>query len=131
MVEMSEMYSQLAEEVFQEHSDLQWIRQSGISVGYCESDREKKSAGALVLGECFLVREPWSAYCPHDFVIVIYAPNVVDLKESQLKILLYHELLHIDMDEKNGEPRYRIRPHDVEEFREVINTYGLDWSRRM
>ena len=131
MVEMSEMYSQLAEEVFQEHADLQWIRQSGISVGYCESDREKKSAGALVLGECFLVREPWSAYCPHDFVIVIYAPNVLDLKESQLKILLYHELLHIDMDEKNGEPRYRIRPHDVEEFREVINTYGLDWSRRM
>jgi len=131
MVEMSEMYSRLAEEVFQEHSDLQWIRQSGISVGYCESDKEKKSSGALVLGECFLVRDPWSVYCPHDFVIVIYAPNVNDLKESQLKILLYHELLHIDMDEKNGEPRYRIRPHDVEEFREVINNYGLDWSRRM
>jgi len=129
MVEMSELYSRLAEEVIREHIDLQWIRKSDISIGYVESDREKKSSGGLVLGECFLVKDPWSAYCPHDFVIVVYAPNVAGLKETQLKILLYHELLHVDMDEKRGEPVYRVRPHDVEEFREVINQYGLDWAR--
>jgi hypothetical protein len=33
------------------------------------------------------------------------------------------------MDEKRGEPVYRVRLHDVEEFREVINQYGLDWAR--
>jgi hypothetical protein len=28
----------------------------------------------------------------------------------------------------NAEPTYKVVPHDVEEFNEIIDRYGLDWS---
>lgn len=81
----------------------------------------------LCWGDCRLVKEPWNTFCPFDFLITIYLPNVVDLDEDQMRILLLHELLHVGMDEKDGEPVYKINPHDIEEFREIINRYGIDW----
>ena len=127
MVEISEKYAALAAVVIEEHEDLHWLRQSDIDIGYAGSDVEKKRGGKYVLGECHLVPDPWTAWCPHDFAIVIYEPNIEGMSEDQLKILLYHELLHVDMDERNGKPVYKIRPHDVEEFREIIDKYGIDW----
>lgn len=126
----SEEYAELAQEVIEEHEDLHWILRAGISIGYLESDKEKKSRGMFVRGECEVVKPHYRTYCPHDFLITVYSPNVIGWDSSMLKKLLYHELLHVGMDDSGEEVRYITNPHDVQDFRAVIDRYGIDWARR-
>lgn len=125
----SKEYAELAEQVITEHEDLHWIREAGIGIGYLSSDKEKKSKGRVTFGECIKVKDLYKAYIPHDFVIVIYEPNAAELSAEQLKILLYHELLHVGMNDSGTETRYVVNPHDVEDFRAVLDRYGMDWAR--
>lgn len=126
--EISKEYMELACEVMQEQEELQWIPKAGIKVGFLKSDRAKKKSGKLVLGECIKVKDLYRCFIPHDFLIVVYAPNVAGMNRNQLKILLHHEFLHIGMDDSGEEARYIINPHDIEEFREIIDRYGIDWA---
>lgn len=41
-----------------------------------------------------------------------------------MEALIYHELLHIGID---GE-KYSVIPHDLEDFKAVIDRYGAHWS---
>jgi len=60
---------------------------------------------------------------------VIYETNTAGMTEQQLRILLYHELLHVGIDEAGEGLKYVITPHDIEDFRKVIDRYGIDWAR--
>ena len=126
---LSDRYAAMADEVIKEHSDLQWIAAAGIRIGYLESDREKRKNGKLIMGECIRVKDLYKCLIPYDFLVVVYGPNVVDASEDVLRILLYHELLHVGMSEDGQEVRYVINPHDLEDFRETIDLYGLDWAK--
>lgn len=127
-IQMSEEYAELAEEVIAEYPDLEWIHTTGVGIGFLTSEQEKKKHGGLVYAECHLVKSIYQPFCPHDFLVIVYLPNVCRFSDEQKRILLYHELLHVGMDEKNGEPVYRIVPHDVEDFMKVIRRYGADWA---
>lgn len=127
-VKVSEEYSGLAERVIDAHEDLHWIRNVGVRIGYLASDREKKKNGRFVLGECVKVPELYRPYVPHDFLVVIYERNAAALTERQMEILMYHELLHIGIDEEGEELKYVVNPHDIEEFRVVADKYGIDWA---
>ena len=129
-VKVSEEFSGLAEKVIDEHEDLHWIRKLKVRIGYLVSDREKKKDGGLVLGECIRVKPIYRPYIPHDFLIVIYETNTAGMNEKQMEILLYHELLHIGIDEAGEELKYVVNPHDVEDFRAVIDRYGIDWAKK-
>ena len=62
-------------------------------------------------------------------MIVLYGPNTAGMTGEQLKILLWHELLHVGMSMNiDGEPVYRIVSHDVEDFRVILNKHGFDWA---
>lgn len=126
---VDEHYRELALEVISEHEELQWILTSNIRIDFISSDEEKKKSDLDVLGECMKVKDVYKLYCPFDFLIILYAPNIAHLTEEKLKILLHHELLHVGIDEVNGEAKYIINPHDIEDFRAIINEYGLDWAR--
>ena len=126
---VNDNYRDIASEVIAEHEDLHWIETSGILIDYLSSDEEKHSAGKDVYGECIRVKEVYKPYCPYDFLIVLYEPNIIHLTDDQLKILIHHELLHIGIDEKDGNVKYVINPHDIEDFRSIIDEYGLDWAR--
>ena len=126
--EQSEYYAQLAAAVIEEHADeLAWIPENA-SVGFLESDRPKKKDGKIILAECIRIRDLFRVYIPHDFVIAVYLPNVAGMTEEQLKILLYHEMLHIGMENGRKGPRLVVKPHDVEDFRAVLERYGFDWA---
>lgn len=127
----SEEYAELAREVIREQPSLRWIPDAGITIGFLESDRPKKSKGRETLGECIRVKDLYKCFIPYDFLVVVYAPNVAGMSRDGIKALLHHELLHVGVDEKNGEPKYFVNPHDVEEFREIIHKYGIDWAERM
>ena len=50
------------------------------------------------------------------------------LTENQLKVLLWHEHLHIGLNDTDGELVYRIAPHDIEEFDPIIRRFGPYWA---
>lgn len=64
-----------------------------------------------------------------DFVIEVSGDLWDALSEDLQKILLYHELLHIFcvQNEKTGEWNFSLRDHDINEFKEIIREYGIDW----
>ena len=49
--------------------------------------------------------------------------------DCEVHILLYHELLHVGVNERSGEMVYVVNPHDVEDFRTIIDRYGIDWAK--
>lgn len=118
-------YDEIAEEIIKEkRKDILAL---GISVGFVTSTKEKKHGRTkLVLGECKKVSEIERVFCPYDFLIIIYEVNCAGLSSDQMKILIWHELNHIGIDPKNGE--FFVKPHDVEEFDDIINAHGIHWQ---
>jgi hypothetical protein len=61
--------------------------------------------------------------------ITVFEPNIVGFTEEQLRILIFHELLHIKIGyDKNNTEVYGTKPHDLEDFKEIINRFGTDWN---
>ena len=128
LYEPYKIYSKMGYDVMRAVPSLRWIPEADVRIGFMRSFKEKRHAGKAVMGECIKVNELYEAFCPYDFLIVIYEPNVVNLDRNQLQVLLWHELLHVGVSEKNGEPQYRIIPHDVEDFDEIVSRFGLHWA---
>lgn len=64
-----------------------------------------------------------------DYIISV-SGELWDALNDKLKfILVYHELLHVMpvQNEKTGDWKFLLRDHDIQEFREIINAYGIDW----
>lgn len=118
-------YAEIAEEIIKEkRKDILAL---GISIGFITSNKEKKHGRTkLVLGECQKVSDLQRVFCPYDFLIIIYEVNCIGLSNDQMKILIWHELEHIGVDPKNGE--FYVKPHDVEEFDDIINAHGIHWQ---
>ena len=127
-VEKNERYKRIGERLIEKEKSLEDIRLSDVRIDYLSSDREKTNSSGNVLGECIKVKDVYKVYTDADFLIVLYEPNVEHLSDKQLEILIHHELLHVGIGENDGEPRYLIRPHDVEDFAEIIKRYGVDWA---
>ncbi|MDO4647415.1 MAG: putative metallopeptidase [Eubacteriales bacterium] len=129
MYRKSDEYTELMLRVIEQHVDLHWIRDN-VSICCLASIKERKSKGGLVYGECRKVSEYYKPFCPYDFLITIYEANCSGLSDQQMEVLMYHELLHVDMSEKDGEPVYKVRPHDVEDFGKILHDYGIDWAEK-
>lgn len=121
-------YRLIADEVISEKDNLHWLLSMGVRLAFIESAKKKMSEGKEVYAECIKVEELWQVFCPYDFLIVVYGQNVAGMRTDQKKILMYHELLHCDFDETKNGIKYKIKPHDIEDFRDIIDTYGLDWA---
>jgi predicted metallopeptidase len=60
----------------------------------------------------------------YDFLIVITEDQYMRISSKAREALIEHELCHCGGDASNG---WKIRHHDIEEFREVIERYGA-WN---
>ena len=134
MRELNNMVKQICEGVLDEYrddfDDLSTAISAGLRVGYCLSDKEKKSKGRLVFGECQKVPEEWQGFAPYDFIITFYEPNAGGMTPEQLRVLAYHELMHIGVEiQDGGDFRIWIRPHDQEDFNAVLAKFGANWAR--
>lgn len=74
------------------------------------------------------VQDKYKWGIPADFTITVFEPNCRGFSEKQLEILLFHELLHIHIEYKDGEEKYSINPHDLEDFRYIIDRFGSHWD---
>lgn len=126
---LSERYAQIGAELVETEDTLAHIKASNATIVYLSSNAEKASRGRPVLGQCERVPDRWKWAVPADFAITVFEPNVAGMSELQLRILLYHELLHVGIStNKDGDEVYRCVPHDLEDFRAVVDAFGADWS---
>lgn len=113
---------QLAEELIQQHHP--WLR--GANIGILFRSKAPKNGGRRTLGAASRASAMMNALFPDerqlDFVIWLAKDAwEEDLIPAQQRALLDHELCHCLLVE--GE--FRLRPHDVEEFRCIVQRHGL------
>ena len=126
---ISEEYSELAMDLIRTEPELAYIAESEVTIMYLTSELAKKKGKKFVFGECEKVPEKWKWAVPCDFTITVFLPNVERFTEEQLRILLLHELKHVGITKDGNEEVYLIIDHDIEDFRSIVDRFGLDWSR--
>ena len=128
--QINDNYRAIAEELIQAEPALAYIKDSKVKITYLESDQSKKDGkDKQVLGECEKVaaKNRWAISC--DFTITLFKNNIIGMSAEQIKTLLFHELLHIDIDMgTDGEEVYNVRKHDLEDFKIIIDRFGTDWA---
>ncbi len=125
---INEDYALLGAEMIRTEPSLQHILDSQATIVFLSSDCEKRSNGRLVYAQCERVPWKWKWAVPCDFTVTVFDANVARFTDEQMRILLLHELLHVGIDRDGNEERYFLVPHDVEDFREVIDRFGLEWN---
>ena len=125
---VNEKYAEVARELIQTEPSLAHIRDSSVTIIYLSSEHEKKQGQKLICGQCERVPEKYRWAVPADFTITVFEPNVERFTDHQIRILLLHELLHVGIEKDGNEEVYSVRPHDVEDFREIIERYGMNWG---
>lgn len=123
---INEDYARIGHELIDTEEALSNLRGMPYSIIYLSSSHSKKHKGNMVLGQCekVLDKNKWAVPC--DFTITVFEPNCEGLTEDQIKILLFHELLHVGADQ--DEPY--VKPHDLEDFKLIIDRFGVDWCKR-
>jgi hypothetical protein len=121
--EPSKELRMLADRIINKFDDLHFIKDLNIKVGYVMS-QERKQGQKTVYADCRRVTTVYSAYLPYDFIITFYESSVSMLSENQKKILMRHELQHIEC----GSRGLTVRLHDIEDFSNILEEYGIKWN---
>lgn len=81
----------------------------------------------IVLGTASRMSDKLKALADFNFIIEIGYDEWRGLDSLQKTALVDHELCHCagEEDEQNGEMKWKVAPHDVEEFREIVGRYGF------
>lgn len=124
-----EEYAEMAKKIIEEEPLLTDIANSHATIIYLGSDNPRTTKGKTIYAECEKVQDKNKWAIPCDFTITVYEPNTVAFTEDQMRILLFHELLHVKIEfTEDGQEKYGIRPHDYEDFKEITDRYGTEWS---
>ena len=125
---ISQEYTEIANKLIQSEPILEYIKNSNVLITFLSSEHEKKGNKKVVYGECEKINEKYRWAVPCDFTITIFEPNVERFTPEQIEILILHELLHIGIELDGNEEKYFIYPHDVEDFKAIIDKYGIGWA---
>ena len=128
MIERSSEYKKMGEELIRRVPELKWIKEAKIKIAYLESTQKKNKNNKIVYADCRKPEEWVQVFCKYDFVITVYVDNCMGLTENQMRIVMWHELLHIGIDDGTLNPIYIVNPHDIEDFRSIIDKFGIDWA---
>ena len=127
--QLNEHYAEIAQDLINTEDVLSYIRDAQVSIVYLSSEFKKMENGRKVCAVCEKVDEKFKWSIPADYTITVFEPNVAGMNEDQIRILLFHELLHIHIDYADGEEKYSINGHDIEDFRYIIDRFGSDWDK--
>ena len=127
---INEHYAEIGADLIATEESLVDIANSSVTIIYLSSTHKKTANGKTTKAECEKVSEKYKWGIPCDYTITVFEPNCEGMTEDQIRILLFHELLHIKIEFKDdGTESYGINPHDLEDFKEIIDRFGTDWSR--
>lgn len=121
---ISDEYAAIGEMLIANYDEFKDIREAEITIVYLASTHAKKQKGKLVFGQCEKIADKYKWGIPADFTITVFEPNIEGFTPEQVEALIFHELLHIGIEDD----RLFIRPHDIEDFSAVLKKYGVDWA---
>lgn len=121
---INEEYNEIMRELIDERPELEDLKGGDVSIICLSSGHEKKTGDKKVFGQAEKISEKYKWGIPCDFTITVFEPNIEGFSRDQIKILIFHELLHIGVDAE----RLFIKPHDLEDFKVIINEFGTNWS---
>ncbi len=122
----SEKLKQIAVGLMHEFDDIAHLDDEGLRIAYQYSDQEKKTRDMIVYADTEVIKEKYREFMPYEFLITFYEPNCEGLDDEHLKRLMYHELKHVGYE---GDNKFRIIQHNLEDFRECIDKWGVDWIK--
>lgn len=125
---INEKYADIAAELIENEEALEHIKNSQATIIYLSSEKKKVSDGKIIHAQCEKVPDKYKWGIPCDFTITVFEPNVEHMTDEQIKILLFHELLHVGINLKDDRETYSTLPHDLEDFKLIIDRFGTDWS---
>jgi hypothetical protein len=126
---INEHYAEIGMDLIQTEDALVDIANSQATIIYLSSEHKKVASGKKVLGQCEKIADKYKWGMPCDMTITIFEPNIVGFTEEQIRILIFHELLHVGIGcNKDNSESYFVKPHDLEDFKEIINRFGTDWN---
>lgn len=128
--QINKNYKAIADQLIESESALAYIKDSRARIAYLESDQAKKAdKEKLVLGECEKVAAKNKWAINYDFTITLFKNNLIGLSADQIRIVIFHELLHIGIEPgPDGDESYSVRKHDLEDFKYIIDRFGTDWA---
>lgn len=116
----------LADKVISKEKAIKHLQDEKCRIIYQYSSEEKKAYNKTVYADTEKIKEKYKAVMPYDFIVTFYEPNCANLSEDKMERLMYHELRHVGFE---GEGKYRIIPHEIEDFRDIVDNWGIDWIK--
>jgi len=127
---INEQYAEIGADLIATEDALVDIANSTATIIYLSSEHKKASNGKPVYAECEKISDKYKWGIPCDFTITVFEPNCEGMTDEQKRILIFHELLHIKIDfREDGTESFGINPHDLEDFKLIIDRFGTDWSK--
>lgn len=127
---INEHYAEIAADLIANEEALVDIANSQAQIIFLSSTHKKNGNGKIVHAECEKISDKYKWGIPCDFTITVFEPNIEGFTEEQIRILLFHELLHVKIEFKDdGTESYGTYPHDLEDFKLIIDRFGTDWSK--
>ena len=103
---LSDEYTQIGQTLIDNEPCLEHIRESEAVILFLTAQHRKVNADKLV-----------------------YEGAVESFSDEQKKTLLLHELLHVGIEHGENGEKYSIVPHDLEDFKMIIDRFGVDWDK--
>lgn len=116
---------EMADRIIEEKDEFYHLNECNI--GFLYSDKEKRSKGRRVFADTEKVNDKMKLLTGYDFIITFYLPNIKDISDRAKEIVMLHELKHVGYDVEDGS--CFLIPHDLEDFKEIVDEYGSDWIR--
>lgn len=107
----------IAEELIEDH----YKHLLGVNIGFIFRDEAPNSGGKITLGKASVVPAHMRPYVDFEFMIWLAEDKWHLANDLQKRALVDHELAHCIF--KEGNPA--MRPHDIEEFNDILERYGL------
>ena len=100
---------------------------ASAKLAYLFKNKSIKSKNREVVATAKTIGKDMHALSGYDFLITTAYPTWQELSDKQKLAVIDHELEHcfVEDDEKTGDTKYSILPHDVEEFGSIIKRHGL------
>lgn len=95
-------------------------------IAYLFKNKPLKVRGKLAVATAEKVNKKNTVLSGYHFIITVGYPTWNELSDPVRLAVLDHELCHCLVDDdEDGNPKYSIVPHDIEEFSSVIMRHGL------
>ena len=125
---INEEYNKIGRELIETEPALVDILNSRATIVFLSSDKKKMEKGKVVYAECEKISDKYKWGIPADYTITVFEKNCQGFSDRQMRILLFHELLHIGIEFQDGAEKYTTNPHDLEDFKLIIERFGARWA---